>query len=107
MDWTENLKKLMQEKGFKISELSDRIKKSGSGKVSRNTIANILSGSNSPKVETLQLIADALGVEFRQIFTAPGDELTGFLEYQGQVFRVGSLSELENLVYEIKIKKNR
>jgi transcriptional regulator with XRE-family HTH domain len=78
MDWAENLKLLMQEHGVGNPELSALVKRAG-GQVSRNTITNILAGKNSPKVETLRLIADALGVELLKIFTIPGEKLNGFI----------------------------
>jgi len=91
----------MRERGITNIDLQNRIRKTGNN-LDRTTIGNILLDKHSPRVETLQLIADALEIDLRQIFTVPDEELAGFIEYKGQVYKVGSLSELEELIYKFK-----
>ncbi len=105
MIWIDNLKLIMKREGVNRLELQKRIREAG-GNLSRNAIGNILNGKHSPRIDSVKLITDALGVNLWDVFTPPPDEaLTGFFEYRGQIYRVKSLSELEDLVYKFKTQK--
>ena len=100
MNWIDNLKQLMTDRKVNIEILKDRIEAGGQS-LSRNSISNILNGNNNPKIETLQLIADALKVEIGEIFKpseAGQSGLNGFIEFNGTIHRIQSKDDLERLL---------
>ena len=104
MNWIENLKQIMSDRKVNIEALKDLIEASGHS-LSRNSISNILNGNNNPKIETLQLIADALKVEIGEIFkpTKSGLKgLNGFVEYNGTIHRIQNKEDLEKLLALVK-----
>ncbi len=66
MSWIDNLKQIMTDRKVNIEVLKERIESNGHS-LSRNSISNILNGNNNPKIETLQVIAEALGVDISDI----------------------------------------
>lgn len=104
MNWIENLKQLMSDRKVNIETLKDLIETSGHS-LSRNSISNILNGNNNPKIETLQLIADALKVEIGEIFKASQSGLkglNGFVEFNGTIQRIQNKEDLEKLLALVK-----
>ena len=104
MNWIDNLKRLMSDQAVNIETLKDRTKANGKS-LSRNSISNILNGNNSPKIETLQLIANALKVDVGQIFKQSQPDqsgLNGFIEYDGTIHRLQSKEDLEKLLKLVK-----
>lgn len=60
---------------------------------------NLLLSTNN--IQKLEQIADALGVEFSDLFVSdkPAEEaVNGFVEYRGEVFRIKSKADLEELL---------
>lgn len=104
MNWIDNLKQIMLNQKVNIEILKDRIEATGHS-LSRNSISNILNGNNNPKIETLQLIAEALKVEVSEILK-PSQlgrfELNGFVEHKGKIHRIESLQDIEKLLVEVK-----
>lgn len=106
MDWINKLKKIMVDQGVNIEELKKRIEKQGNS-LSRNSIGNILNERNSPKIETLKLITNALGIEFWELFSSDktiiSDEaINGFVEMEGQIYRIKTKIDLKQLYEKIK-----
>jgi len=103
MTWIHNLKRTMREKRINIETLKTKISNNGHS-LSRNSIGNIINERNSPKIETLQLIADALEVELWQLFSTPDSDkqkkISGFVEYQDRIYKINSPTELKEL-YEM------
>jgi transcriptional regulator with XRE-family HTH domain len=98
----------MKAKGINIEKLKSKISANGHS-LSRNSIGNIINERNSPKIETLQLIADALEVELWELFSSPSSEeqenLNGFVEYQNHVHKIKSNTDLKQL-YEMVFGKD-
>ena len=101
MSWVNNLKRIMKEKEVNIETLKNRIVENGHS-LSRNSIGNILNERNSPKLDTLQIIAEALEVELNELFSESKDknesgtnELDGFIDFEGEIYRVRSPQELK------------
>lgn len=67
------IKELCGEKGVSIVELAKRIG------MSRVSISNMIAGRQSPPVDTLDKIADALGVEAWELLKSP-DEIMPKME---------------------------
>jgi hypothetical protein len=70
-------------------------------------VTSWLNGNNNPKIETVEMISSALGIEVWQLFTSsdtptPGKMLNGFVEYQGTVHRSRTVDDLDNLLELIK-----
>jgi len=107
MEWIQNLKRIMKAKGINIEKLKSKIASNGHS-LSRNSIGNILNERNNPKIETLQLIADALDVEIWELFSTPKTEeqekLNGFVEYQSEVHKIKSNADLKQF-YEMVFGK--
>ena len=103
MTWIQNLKHTMRDKRINIETLKTKIANNGHS-LSRNSIGNIINERNSPKIETLQLIADALEVELWQLFSTPDSDkqsqINGFVEYRNKIYKIDSPAELKEL-YEM------
>ena len=60
---------------------------------------NLLLETNN--IRKLELIAEVLGVEFDDLFVKEKPQveaLNGFVEYRGEVYRIKSKTDLENLL---------
>ncbi len=60
---------------------------------------NLLLSTNN--IQKLEQIADALGVEFSDLFVSdkPVEEaVNGFVEYRGEIYRIKSKTDLEELL---------
>jgi transcriptional regulator with XRE-family HTH domain len=68
------IKELMQIKELSREDLAERVA------VSVTTISNICSESNYPKVELLPIIAEALGVDIRELFIPTKSNVIGETE---------------------------
>lgn len=91
----------MSEKGYNIEKLKNQIILNGHS-LSRNSIGNIINERNSPKVDTLQIIADALGVEVSSLFSSESNEnnqdnINGFIDYEGIIYRINSVDDIKTL----------
>lgn len=56
---------------------------------------------NTNNIQKLEQIAEALGVEFSDLFVndKPNEEsVNGYVEYRGEVFRIKSKTDLEELL---------
>lgn len=62
-----NIEKVMKEKGLNALMLSEKMGEKGTP-LSRITIGSILNQNSSPKLETLQSIADTLEVPLFELF---------------------------------------
>ena len=69
--------------------------------VAKQNVNLLLNTNNTQKMEK---IAEVLGVKFTDLFVAddqPQDELNGFVEYKGEIHRIRTKSDLENLLKSI------
>jgi len=103
MAWVDTLKQIMTDKGVNIESLKNKIVENGH-QLSRNSIGNILNERNSPKMETIQIIANALEVDLHEIFKdakvnnkAHTNDLNGFVDYNGTIYRINSKEEFKEL----------
>ena len=90
------IKDICKEKGITLSELADRIDmKSANLSVS-------LSDKGNPTMSTLTKIADALNVDFIELFVPKEDGTTGYIEHKGEIYKISSVEDIEKLLEEIK-----
>jgi len=88
-----NIEKVMKEKGFTAITLSEEMSKKGTP-LSRITIGSIINQNSSPKLETLQSIADTLEVPLFALFddyTPIGMEPLYRKDDSGQFIEIGFL----------------
>ena len=81
------LKDVLKSKGVSGKELAERVE------VSPQTISNIIQGSNFPKPELLNKIAEELDVDIRELFIST-KENTGepvYIQRDGQYIHVGDI----------------
>lgn len=107
MTWVDSLKQVMSDKGVNIESLKNKILDNGH-QLSRNSIGNILNERNSPKMETIQIIAKALEVDLHEIFRETktddselNNEPNGFIDFGGTIYRIRSKSELKELYSKV------
>ena len=63
---------------------------------------NLLIETNN--IQKIEQIAEVLGVDFSDLFVddkQPQAELNGFVEYQGEIYRIKTKTDLENLLATI------
>jgi transcriptional regulator with XRE-family HTH domain len=92
------IKEICKEQGITLSELADKIEmKSANLSVS-------LSEKGNPTIATLTKIAVALNVDFIELFVPQREGITGYIEYEGEVRKINSVSDIEKILQEIKGK---
>lgn len=92
------IKEICKDQGITLSELADRIEmKSANLSVS-------LSDKGNPTIATLTKIADALNVDFIELFVPQREGLSGYIEHNGEVHKINSISDIEKLLTDIKGK---
>ena len=68
--------------------------------ITQPNMSNIVSGKSSPSLETLEKIADALGVSIVELFE-PDSEFYGIIQYKGVMYRIDSIESFERLVRDV------
>ena len=69
--------------------------------IAKQNVNLLLNTTNTTKMEK---IAEVLGVKFTDLFVYDGEQevLNGFVEYNGEVYRIKTKADLENLLLSIK-----
>lgn len=92
------IKELIKNKGLTMQEFANTLG------IARVNLTKTINGN--PTIETLQKIANALEVDFLELFDSSSKgELTALIDNKGQLYRAKSLGELERIISEIKAKK--
>lgn len=94
---TLQLEKLIKEKG--VSKLAELLN------VNRQTIYYYIKQGEKNSLETLETLSDALGVKISDLFIDNNDDLTGYIEYMGEVHKINSIQDLRNLLENIDGEK--
>lgn len=90
------IKDICKEKGITLSELADQI-----GMKSANLSVS-LSDKGNPTMSTLTKIADALNVDFIELFVPKEDGTTGYIEHDGEIHKINSIEDIRNLLSKIE-----
>lgn len=90
---TLQLEKLIKEKG--VSKLAELLN------VNRQTIYYYIKQGEKNSLETLETLSNALGVKISDLFIDSNDDLTGYIEYMGEVHKINSIQDLRNLLENI------
>lgn len=89
------IKEILRERGIRIEDFAESIG------VKRETLSRIINGASTSS-ETLQTIADNLNVHIVELFVPKKDGTSGYIEHNGVVYKINSVSDLENILEEIK-----
>lgn len=88
------IKEICKEQGIMMKDLAERIN------ITEVGLSKSLNGN--PTIGRLQEIADALNVDFIELFIAQKDGIAGYIEHNGEVRKINSILDIENLLQEIK-----
>ena len=89
---TLRIEEILRERGITKTQFAEMMG------VAKQNVNLLLNTNNTQKMEK---IAEVLGVKFTDLFVAddqPQDELNGFVEYRGEIHRIRTKSDLENLL---------
>lgn len=92
------IKEICDSKGIAVNSINQKIG------ISLPALYNIVNGKLSPKLETLDRIADALDVQLWELFTESTDKalFVALVKNGNDFYAAKTLSELENIVQLIK-----
>ena len=93
---TLRIAEILSERGISKTQFADMM-----GIAKQNV--NLLLQTNN--IQKLEHIAEVLGVDFSDLYIndkQPQDELNGFIEYKGDVYRIKTKADLENLLKTIE-----
>jgi len=91
------IKDILKEKGFSVQELAD-VLNTGVKTVSRQINCN----PSAPNLETLQKIANALGVHITELFEQPKKsdntpDVSGFIKIDNQIHEIKNIEDLKDI----------
>ena len=93
---TLRIEEILKERGISKTQFADMMG------VAKQNVNLLLQTNNTQKMEK---IAEVLGVKFTELFVTdeqPQEELNGFVEYKGEIYRIKTKADLENLLKCVK-----
>lgn len=93
---TLRIEEILKERGISKTQFADMMG------VAKQNVNLLLQTNNTQKMEK---IAEVLGVKFTELFVTdeqPQEELNGFVEYQGEIYRIKTKTDLENMLKYIE-----
>lgn len=93
------VKEICKEKGITMEQLAINLH------ITPNTLTRNINGN--PTIETLEKIANALKVEFWELFTSDTSrsELTALIEYKNTFYKADTLDGLKDIIKKIEKSK--
>ena len=90
------IKELLKLKGMTMNLLAEKLE------INRVNLSNSINGN--PTIATLEKIANVLDVSLSELFSKPVAEnvVIGYLEYNGEVHKIESISDVESFVEMVK-----
>lgn len=96
---TLRIKELLKLRGMTLNQVAERIG------INRVNLSSSINGN--PTLERLMEIAEILEVNVSELFSKPEiNVVNGFLEFEGEVYKITKLSDLESLTEKIKNRNN-
>ena len=92
---TLRIEEILKERGISKTQFADMMG------VAKQNVNLLLNTTNTQKMEK---IAEVLGLQFTDLFMVndqPQEELNGFVEYKGEVYRIKKKKDLESLLESI------
>ena len=90
------VKEVLKEKGITQKELSDKLNMTEVG------ISKSISEGGNPPLKKLEEIAKALDVDILELFVPKMDGTSGFIEHNGVIHKINSITDIENLLKRFK-----
>ncbi|MCE5320269.1 MAG: helix-turn-helix domain-containing protein [Bacteroidales bacterium] len=91
------IKKLLKQRGMTFQQLADQLG------VHRVNLSSSLAGN--PTLSRLEEIAKLLDVEVMDLFAkSTQGEMTGYLEYKGEIYKISSIADVEKVMKKAKEK---
>lgn len=86
------VKDLIKQKGMTMQQFAEMLG------VTRDTLTRNINGN--PTLETLERIANALGVDIAELFVknTPDSEVNGFVKVKGTLYEIRSFEDLRKLL---------
>jgi len=90
------IKELLKLRGMTMLQLAEELN------INRVNLSSSINGN--PTVATLEKIANILEVNLAELFTKPivKNVVSGYLEYNGEIYKIESISDVENFAEMIK-----
>lgn len=88
------IKEICREQGIMMKDLAEKIN------ITEVGLSKSLNGN--PTIGRLQEIADALNVDFIELFVPKKDGTSGYIEHDGEVHKINSVEDIEKLLLKIK-----
>lgn len=92
------IKEILKEKGMTMQQLAERLG------IHRTNLSTSLSGN--PTLSRLEDIAIILDVQLKDLFKEDEGvcqkKLNGFVEFDGEIFRINAVEDLEELLKKVK-----
>lgn len=88
------LKEILKIKGVSMAELSTRTG------IAAPNISNFVKGKNTPNLDTLERIAEALDVPVSDLLQSK--DVTGFIKWRGVIYEVASIPDLERITSMVR-----
>ena len=90
------IKEILKLRGMSMMDLAERLG------INRVNLSSSINGN--PTIATLEKIANILQVDLAELFAKPVVEnvVTGYLEYNGEIHKIESISDIVNFVEMIK-----
>lgn len=93
------IKQLLKQRGMTFQQLADQLG------IHRVNLSSSLAGN--PTISRLEEIAKILDVEVADLFSKSNKaEINGYLEYQGVVYKIGSIVDIEGILAKVREGKN-
>lgn len=90
------IKELAKQKGLTMQDIAEALN------INRVNLSNSLNGN--PTLERLRQVAKVLGVEISDLFqSSTASILYGFVEYNGEIFKISSPEDLFRLSNKVKL----
>jgi transcriptional regulator with XRE-family HTH domain len=94
------IKQICKQQGITITELAKRLD------ISQESLSRQIHGN--PTVKWLTKVADELNVNVVDLFSNPENSVSGYLEFNGEIYRITSRADLERLLgYISKVELER
>lgn len=90
------VKDLLKEKGKTQKELAELLGMTEVG------LSKSINEDGNPPFKRLQEIADALNVDFIELFVPQREGLTGYIEHNGEVHKINSIDDIKKLLSDIE-----
>lgn len=90
------IKELCREKGMTISSIAEQIG------TTQTSLSRALGDSGNPTLETLEKIANALGVDVPELFTSSSSGIIGVIRIRDTNYNINSVLDLSRLLDSIE-----